>query len=129
MPYKDKAVRKQKHREYSRRHYENNKDYYVDRAKESKEKIRQAWWEFKSTLKCVNCGFSHPAALDFHHVIRKAGNRKVNELLRNLALRKAMEEVQKCVVLCANCHRIHHYDEQQVKLEKRRKKKRSNSNS
>jgi hypothetical protein len=22
-----------------------------------------------------------------------------------------MKEAKKCIVLCANCHRIHHYDE------------------
>jgi len=71
----------------------------------------QKWREFKSTLKCVHCGFSHPAALDFHHVVKSKTNRRVHVLLRNYAYKALEEELKKCIVLCANCHRIHHHEE------------------
>ena len=122
VPYKNKEDQIKA----SRRHYENNKEYYKKRALESKQRVRARWEEFKSTLKCINCGFSHPAALDFHHVVQSPDNQKVHTLLYNQAYNKAMEEIKKCVPLCANCHRIHHYDEHKArKAKKERKRKKS----
>jgi len=120
MPYADPEVRKQKHREYSRRHYEKNKEASIARIKANKLRYQKQWAEFKSTLKCINCGFDNPAALDFHHVIKDPDNQKLYEILRRNAYKRAMEEIKKCVVLCANCHRIHHHEEH---LHKKRRKK------
>ena len=120
MPYADPEVRKQKHREYSRRHYEKNKEASIARIKANKLRYQKQWAEFKSTLKCINCGFDNPAALDFHHVIKDPDNQKLYEILRRNAYTRAMEEIKKCVVLCANCHRIHHHEE---RLHTKRRKK------
>ena len=50
------------------------------------------------------------AIIDFHH---PPGTKTygVNELVAKRKFAKVYEEIKKCVVLCANCHRIHHYDE------------------
>lgn len=59
--------------------------------------------------KCVDCGYSaHLAALDFDHVDptdKKAG---IAALLGDSSLdfSKIVEEAKKCVIRCANCHRI-----------------------
>jgi len=123
MPYADPEVRKKKHKEYSRRHYEKDKEANLARIRANKRRYRKRWDDFKATLKCINCGFNHPAALDFHHVIKDPDNEMIHELLRRNSYARVMEETKKCVVLCANCHRVHHYDEHQVKVAKRRKKK------
>jgi len=58
--------------------------------------------------KCIDCGITYPAAVyDFHHL----GNKKdcVATMIRNnLKVETILEEVDKCVLLCANCHRIRH---------------------
>lgn len=60
----------------------------------------------KTTRGCVDCGYSaNPVALDFDHVdpatkrftIAMSGNRQWTQVL---------DELAKCVVRCANCHRI-----------------------
>ena len=116
MPYKDPIVRKEKHAEYSRKHYEANKAKVIAandiRKKEGKEK----WAEFKSSLKCTKCGFNHTAALDFHHEDPSQKEYNVNRLVSNKQFVKAYKEIKKCVVLCANCHRIHHYEEKNPAL-------------
>lgn len=110
MPYKDAEVKRKKHAQYSRNHYLKNREYIIAKAVERRKTVRQKWQEFKATLKCSKCGFSHPAALDFHHVDR-TNHRSVFKLAKDGSYKAAMEEVKKCIVYCANCHRIHHHEE------------------
>jgi len=103
---------KRKRQEYYRR----TKEEHIARAAVSRAKAKERWQQFKSTLSCTKCGESHPASLDFHHVI-KENKKSVNKLLTNGAYRAAMKEVvEKCIVLCANCHRKLHHEERQNNL-------------
>jgi len=111
MPYKDPEVRKAYHKAKSRKHYEANREELITKAVNKKKKLREEWKVFKGTLKCSKCGFAHPAALDFHHKdpSKKEGN--LHRLISNGQATKARNEIAKCIVLCANCHRVYHYDE------------------
>ena len=111
MPYKDKSVRKAKHAQYSRKYYEANREKTLVLNTANKATHKQKWNEFKATLNCTHCNFSHPAALDFHHVNPAEKEHNVHKLVANKQFKKAYEEIKKCIVLCANCHRIHHYNE------------------
>lgn len=59
--------------------------------------------------KCQKCGYNkNMSALDFHHVREKAD--KVTRLIHTLSSwKKIKEEVDKCILLCANCHREEHF--------------------
>lgn len=113
MPYKDLALRKLKNKEYCREYYEKNKEALKQANNERRHVRKEQWRAFKRTLKCTNCGENHPATLDFHHYERNNPlNRKVHLLIRNGALKAAIDEIrERCIVLCANCHRKHHYAE------------------
>jgi hypothetical protein len=111
MPAKDKERRNA----INRASYTRNKEHRQKKGRESKALAKEKWKAFKSTLSCVQCGQSHPATLDFHHIERHPSNRKVNKLLTNKAYLQAMEETKRCMVLCSNCHRIHHHNERQEK--------------
>ncbi len=111
MPYKDPKVKKEKHAVYSAKHYETTKAATKLRIKERSSSNKKQWDLYKSTLKCVKCNFAHPAALDFHHVDPKEKEYSISALVSNKSFTKAMKEAKKCIILCANCHRVHHFEE------------------
>lgn len=109
MPYADPQKRKECARKTSRAYYEKNKEAVKARTKSAKEANKVKWSSYKSTLSCVYCGYNeHPSALDFHHVIRGPGNEKVYKLVADNSWTRLWEEIKKCIVLCAVCHRHLH---------------------
>ena len=63
--------------------------------------------------KCEKCGYDNNlSALDFHHVNPQDKSFQLDSRhLSNTNIDKLKEEVDKCVLLCANCHRETHYPE------------------
>jgi hypothetical protein len=120
MPYKDKTVKQAKQKAYANTYYQNNKAKVLATTKASVKKYKEQWRSFKATLACVKCGQNHPATLDFHHIDSSTKEASVNKLIKYRAFKRAMEEVKKCLVLCANCHRIHHHDERENKKAKKK---------
>lgn len=58
--------------------------------------------------KCLDCGgVFHPSAYDFHHLDPTIKEGHIKDFIK-LGVEKAKEELEKCVLLCANCHRIRH---------------------
>ena len=53
---------------------------------------------------CVDCGERDPLVLDFDHLGEKHAN--VSQLVRGHGLSTIRAEIERCVVRCANCHRI-----------------------
>lgn len=85
------------------------------RARDSKVKfIREA--KINAGGKCNICGYDKCLkALDFHHTdpttkaISVTGKKKtMYEVLRDLGRNAAVLELQKCELICANCHRELH---------------------
>lgn len=106
MPYKDP----EKRRECRRKWYSNNKESEKAHVLKRKREIRGWFEELKKTLRCSKCGESHPATLDFHH---KKENEKEGEVglmsYYGYSKERIEKEIDKCIILCANCHRkIHH---------------------
>ena len=64
--------------------------------------------EYKGTLKCKKCGESRYYLLDFHHRDPHDKKCSVSDTLRN-SKEATISEIEKCDVLCANCHREWHY--------------------
>ena len=116
MPYKDDSEKKAYHKVQSRKHYEKYKDKIIAANYRNRAVHKKKWDEFKSTLSCTKCGFSHMAALDFHHEDPTLKEYNIHKLVGNGRFTKAYEEIKKCIVLCANCHRIHHWNEKNPAL-------------
>lgn len=76
--------------------------------KSRKNKLQ--WFvELKRSLKCSRCSFSHPAALEFHHRDPLTKISGVTDMVfKNVSRELILQEIDKCDVLCSNCHRIEH---------------------
>lgn len=63
--------------------------------------------------KCQICGYSkYAGALDFHHRNPSEKNFSICKRLRSAKLNDVLKrELDKCDLLCANCHREVHFDE------------------
>ncbi len=64
--------------------------------------------EYKTARGCGRCRITDPRVLDFHH--KKDHNKlfSVGGFRRAVGFDRIKEEVRKCEIVCANCHRILH---------------------
>lgn len=73
-------------------------------------KLRQWLDTYKRTRVCERCGFADFRALQFHH--KESGGKEFNlaDMVHSgFREAKIQCEISKCIVLCANCHQIEHY--------------------
>ncbi len=110
-----KSENVEKMRLYRKEWYERNKISEREKARERqtirRKEFKEWFKDLKKTLKCLNCGFSHPAALDFHHKDPQKKDFNLGAIGCTVSKKRILDEIEKCVILCANCHRIYHYDE------------------
>lgn len=112
MPYKDKNKQRERNKEYQKLHYQKKKQYYKDKAEERQQKLKYEFLEFKKGLKCSNCAENHTATLDFHHIDPSKKENTISQaIIRGWGKERLNKELEKCIVLCSNCHRKLHYNE------------------
>lgn len=92
----------------SKKHYEANKVDYIDRATDRKKDISNYLQNLKKSLSCSKCDESHSACLEFHHINPSTKLGTVASFVTFGSIKKLQEEIDKCIVLCANCHRKLH---------------------
>jgi len=63
---------------------------------------------YKKQRGCGRCGTTDPRVLDFHHKDGKNKEFTVGAFRRVVGLDRIKEEIEKCEIVCANCHRILH---------------------
>ena len=92
-------------------HYQNNKEYYSNKFKENYRKRTEALNKIKLDSGCKTCGYNaHPAALEFNHIDPATKSANIADKIMHWSWGRILEEVEKCEVLCSNCHRIHSYE-------------------
>ncbi len=78
--------------------------------------------KIKTDTGCQICGLynnSHPEIFDFHHkeFPKSKDDLKVSHGNNcNRSRKKIIEEIKKCIVVCSNCHRIIHNENQKQKM-------------
>ena len=83
-----------------------NYDYVKDRRR----KVKELLVNYKGG-KCEICGYDKClGALDFHHINSKDKDFSISSSNVYNNIDKLKSEVDKCILVCANCHREIHYD-------------------
>ena len=101
-------------------YYENHKEDQYQYAVQKNDKRLNT--KLKLVLykggKCEKCGYNRNlAALQFHHILPNTKKFGLNG--RNIlssSEQELLEEVNKCVLLCANCHAEEHYPQRDMNL-------------
>ena len=92
---------------YGKRHYAANKQRYLQNAAALKRRNRlertKYLIEYFKTHPCVDCGEGDPVVLEFDHVGEKRF--EVTALLAERRWQSILDEMERCEVVCANCHR------------------------
>lgn len=102
MAYKNVEDR----RAASKKHYLLNKKKYLERNKSYRQSIHKFVRDIKEKSSCVDCNKNYPYyVMDFDHV--DAGNKQniISVLAATGRIGALKKEIEKCEIVCANCHR------------------------
>lgn len=97
----------------------------VEAVQRRRDMLKEKAVEYKGG-KCERCPYNKCiAALDFHHLDPKEKDFGIADNGHTRSWEKIKQELDKCIMLCANCHREEHAKEHELKKEslKERKKK------
>lgn len=81
----------------------------AQRSKRTKQRSLDWYRSYKTSKICLDCGCTLTAVLEFHHLADKIISPSMMAW-RGWGIKKMSEELNKCILLCVNCHRIRHYD-------------------
>jgi formate-dependent nitrite reductase cytochrome c552 subunit len=94
-------------RSRDRRRYRGNPDYYHRTVRTRVNRIYRKVNELKARTPCRDCGNSFPSyVMDFDHRDPSTKIAPVATLISRGSEVAVWEEIEKCDVVCSNCHRI-----------------------
>ena len=103
MPIKDKEKNREYQREWARKRGKTKR--INQRGPENRQKLV----DDAKSHPCVVCNIEYPlCCMDLHHADNSEKTVSLTGLTRTGPYDKLKEEVDKCVPLCANCHRMVH---------------------
>ena len=144
MPYKDPEKNKactKAWNEKNKDHKKAVKKAWDEKNKDHVKAYRKAWYEKNKELEkarqlaryeanrkyinkikanpCSRCGgIFPPSAMDFHHIdpdTKANKDKKSNKAINaTWSIEKIDAEIDKCILVCANCHRILHASVEEV---------------
>lgn len=113
-------------REYNRRNSERIKKWVEEHREERLETYRRHYQKHKldrqlnkvaaiqyKGSKCIHCGIPYNgengSIFDFHHIDPSVKDTEISKILNSPKLTEAIKaELDKCVLVCSNCHRLIH---------------------
>lgn len=94
--------------ERSRRYYHENTIEHRQAVRERSDKVRAtnrtSMLELLRKSSCADCGNTDIRVLEFDHLRDKI--RDISQLMSGWSWEAILKEIEKCDIVCANCHRI-----------------------
>lgn len=95
-----------KNSEYFKKWYHANKEVQHKRIKDRKNLIKNEVRAYKESNPCVDCGILyHHFVMDFDHIDPNTKTNNISSIINSGSRNKIWEEITKCELVCANCHR------------------------
>ncbi len=105
MPYLDKA----KQRKSQRKHYASHQKVELAKRMRRKKEIRDWFQALKEEQVCSRCGENETCCLEYHHRNPSKKIKHVANMIRDgNGKMSILVEIEKCDLVCANCHRKIH---------------------
>jgi transcription elongation factor Elf1 len=99
----------QRSRLYYQTHTQEHREATKKRRNENRKQLRQRIDVIKRRFGCRVCGESDIVCLDFHHLNPNIKDFDIAQTMNHeWSWERVLEEIRKCVCLCANCHRKVH---------------------
>lgn len=111
--YKNRERILNKKRQYNRDNAEESRSKASDRAKKQTQNRTEFLRNYKEAAGCLDCRVGYPHyILEFDH---REGEEKIGPVgsLKRISMEKLMGEIDKCDVVCANCHRARTWERSQ----------------
>ncbi|MDP1709789.1 MAG: HNH endonuclease signature motif containing protein [Candidatus Komeilibacteria bacterium] len=91
-----------------RRKYKDRPEYIKKAVSKRRKKLKRLVIEYKGG-KCQLCGYSRcPNAFDLHHIDEKQKDFSLSKDGLTRSWERTKKEADKCILVCANCHRELH---------------------
>lgn len=97
-------------KQYAKQHYKENKKSYVESSKLARQKKREWYNNIMKDKYCERCKESDPIVLEWHHKDPSKKMMEIGDMITRRGKKSILEEMDKCVCLCANCHRRTHHE-------------------
>lgn len=88
--------------------YKNNPKKIISQASKFRKKLKLLSNKIKEKYGCSFCDVKEGICLDFHHLDSSKKESEVSSFLGRKMKKQAFEEINKCIVVCSNCHRKVH---------------------
>ena len=116
---KDKGIRQSRcpdcHSEYQKKYYKDNWKKVTSKIYSAKKTRSTSIKDYVREIKergCNRCGEKRIPTIEFHHENSEEKEHNVSRMLQgNYGLETVKKEIDKCEVICANCHRVEHYQD------------------
>jgi transposase len=93
---------------------EGQKEKTKERTNRSRTLLKRKLWQIKENSGCVDCKEMYPHwMLDFDHRPEFEKIESPSQILHKYSWEKALQELDKCDIVCPNCHRIRTYTRNQ----------------
>jgi len=91
-----------------KRTYADRREYMIKAVAKRRKKLREMARQYKGG-KCMSCGYNRCSeALEFHHKNPKSKDFGLSVKGLTRSWERIKVEIDKCILVCANCHREIH---------------------
>lgn len=98
---------KQCQKQYARNHYLKNKEKVKKQVNYNKNKLKHKFYDYLQDKFCIRCGNSDIRVFEFDHRESSTKKETISKMVSEChSWINILKEIEKCDILCANCHKI-----------------------